>query len=123
MTDKPTWMVDPLGKHCKLAFSYLPDSCNCFPAHVLPDNITDAFYRCVTDGTTNFVHRFPFVCVSIALAINKEVNMLRRGQPKLLPVFIMGADSHTGTSSWLLLLVCKILATAVAQQEQHRASA
>ncbi|KAK9842473.1 hypothetical protein WJX81_001652 [Elliptochloris bilobata] len=25
------------------------------------------------DGTTNFVHRFPFVCVSIALAINKKV--------------------------------------------------
>jgi len=25
------------------------------------------------DGTTNFVHRFPFVCVSIALAINRKV--------------------------------------------------
>jgi len=25
------------------------------------------------DGTTNFVHRYPFVCVSIALAINKIV--------------------------------------------------
>lgn len=24
------------------------------------------------DGTTNFVHGFPFVCVSIGLAINKE---------------------------------------------------
>lgn len=28
------------------------------------------------DGTTNFVHRFPFVCVCIGLAINKKV--LRR---------------------------------------------
>eukprot|EP00898_Chlorokybus_atmophyticus_P005155 jgi/Chlat1/5640/Chrsp369S00866 len=36
LTDKPTWMVDPL------------------------------------DGTTNFVHRFPFVCVSIGLAISKK---------------------------------------------------
>ncbi len=25
------------------------------------------------DGTTNFVHAFPFVCVSIGLAINKQV--------------------------------------------------
>lgn len=25
------------------------------------------------DGTTNFVHRFPFSCVSVALAINKKV--------------------------------------------------
>lgn len=25
------------------------------------------------DGTTNFVHRFPFSCISIALAINKKV--------------------------------------------------
>ncbi|EDO41578.1 predicted protein [Nematostella vectensis] len=25
------------------------------------------------DGTTNFVHRYPFVCISIALAINKEI--------------------------------------------------
>lgn len=37
LTDKPTWIVDPL------------------------------------DGTTNFVHRFPFVCVCIGLAINKKV--------------------------------------------------
>ncbi len=25
------------------------------------------------DGTTNFVHRFPFVCVCIGLAIDKKV--------------------------------------------------
>ena len=25
------------------------------------------------DGTTNFVHRFPFVCVAIGLAINHQV--------------------------------------------------
>jgi hypothetical protein len=25
------------------------------------------------DGTTNFVHRFPFVCVSIALAVRRSV--------------------------------------------------
>lgn len=25
------------------------------------------------DGTTNFVHKFPFVCVCIGLAINREV--------------------------------------------------
>ena len=28
------------------------------------------------DGTTNFVHRFPFVCVAIGLAINKQVLLL-----------------------------------------------
>ncbi|XP_065065214.1 inositol monophosphatase 1-like [Rhopilema esculentum] len=27
------------------------------------------------DGTTNFVHRFPFVAVSIAIAINKEIEI------------------------------------------------
>lgn len=27
------------------------------------------------DGTTNFVHRFPFVCVCIGLAIKKEVGV------------------------------------------------
>ena len=25
------------------------------------------------DGTTNFVHTFPFTCVAIALAVNKQV--------------------------------------------------
>ncbi len=25
------------------------------------------------DGTTNFVHRFPFVCVAIGLAIKQQV--------------------------------------------------
>lgn len=25
------------------------------------------------DGTTNFVHRQPYVCVSIALAVNRQV--------------------------------------------------
>lgn len=25
------------------------------------------------DGTTNFVHAFPFSCVALALAVNKEV--------------------------------------------------
>ena len=28
------------------------------------------------DGTTNFVHRFPFVCVCIGLAIKKQVQVL-----------------------------------------------
>jgi fructose-1,6-bisphosphatase/inositol monophosphatase family enzyme len=27
------------------------------------------------DGTANFVHGYPSVCVSIALAVNKEVSM------------------------------------------------
>lgn len=26
------------------------------------------------DGTTNFIHKFPFTCSSIALVINKQVN-------------------------------------------------
>mmetsp|Transcript_14489 Transcript_14489/g.41150 ORF Transcript_14489/g.41150 Transcript_14489/m.41150 type:complete len:282 (+) Transcript_14489:99-944(+) len=37
LTDKPTWVIDPV------------------------------------DGTTNFVHKFPFVCVSIALCVELEV--------------------------------------------------
>ncbi|XP_028290720.1 inositol monophosphatase 1-like [Gouania willdenowi] len=37
LTDKPTWIIDPV------------------------------------DGTTNFVHGFPFVAVSIAFAVNKEL--------------------------------------------------
>jgi inositol-phosphate phosphatase / L-galactose 1-phosphate phosphatase len=28
------------------------------------------------DGTTNFVHKFPFVCVCIGLAIDKQVTPL-----------------------------------------------
>jgi fructose-1,6-bisphosphatase/inositol monophosphatase family enzyme len=40
LTDKPTWIIDPL------------------------------------DGTTNFVHKFPFVCVCIGLAMNKQVLFL-----------------------------------------------
>ena len=36
LTDKPTWIVDPI------------------------------------DGTTNFIHSFPFSCVSIALAVKQE---------------------------------------------------
>lgn len=27
------------------------------------------------DGTTNFVHRFPFTCISIGLAVNKEIEI------------------------------------------------
>lgn len=28
------------------------------------------------DGTTNFVHAFPFVCVSIGLAVGREVRII-----------------------------------------------
>lgn len=27
------------------------------------------------DGTTNFVHSFPYTCISIALAVNKELQI------------------------------------------------
>jgi inositol-phosphate phosphatase/L-galactose 1-phosphate phosphatase len=32
------------------------------------------------DGTTNFVHRFPFVCVCIGLAIHKKVRICKQSQ-------------------------------------------
>lgn len=28
------------------------------------------------DGTTNFVHKIPFICVCIGLAINKQVQLV-----------------------------------------------
>ena len=40
------------------------------------------------DGTTNFVHGFPFVCVCIALSIDKKVRPSKfrvLAQPKLKP--------------------------------------
>lgn len=42
----------------------------------LPD-LTDAPTWIIDpiDGTTNFVHSFPFTCISIALAVNKELEM------------------------------------------------
>lgn len=39
-----------------------------FVHHVCPCRMVDPL-----DGTTNFVHRYPFVCTSIALVIRKEI--------------------------------------------------
>lgn len=39
-----------------------------------PDLTDDPTWMCdPLDGTTNFVHSFPFVCVSIGLAVKKRV--------------------------------------------------
>lgn len=50
------------------------------PVHVqgFTAELTDAPTWMVdpVDGTTNFVHRFPFVCVCIGLAIKKQVQVL-----------------------------------------------
>lgn len=51
LTDKPTWIIDPV------------------------------------DGTLNFVHGYPNVCVSIGLAINKEVVLGIISAPVLNSVF------------------------------------
>ena len=50
------------------------------PVHVqgFTAELTDAPTWMVdpVDGTTNFVHRLPFVCVCIGLAIKKQVQVL-----------------------------------------------
>jgi fructose-1,6-bisphosphatase/inositol monophosphatase family enzyme len=40
------------------------------------------------DGTTNFVHRFPFVCVSIGLAIDKEVPCMFQARLTAISVLV-----------------------------------
>ncbi|OAD65631.1 hypothetical protein PHYBLDRAFT_176020 [Phycomyces blakesleeanus NRRL 1555(-)] len=55
-TAHPTWIVDPIGM-VKIPF-------------VVPySNVTRV---CLLDGTTNFIHGFPFVAVSIGLTIDRE---------------------------------------------------
>lgn len=50
LTDAPTFCVDPIGKH--------------HPSVIIVTPSTDSN---VIDGTTNFVHGFPYACVSIGL--------------------------------------------------------
>ena len=52
--------------------------CTCSPDHKqIPGPVATFLIQCrmvdPLDGTTNFVHRFPFVCTSIALVIQKEI--------------------------------------------------
>lgn len=72
MTDKPTWIVDPIGK------SFLVRHLDSIITTVsLPLSLPLLIHVIITlfsfalpipkDGTTNFVHGYPFVCVSIAL--------------------------------------------------------
>ena len=76
LTDEPTWLVDPLGiaqpLPTILMILYDLSSCCACAAHTTTLHSAGA----AADGTTNFVHRFPFVCVSIALAINKKVRLV-----------------------------------------------
>lgn len=53
VTDKPTWIIDRM------------DSIDC--TQLL---FADAL---AIDGTTNFIARLPFLCISIGFAVNKEV--------------------------------------------------
>ena len=88
LTDAPTWMVDPVdgegvaGVHAVLGFAAarclflcvsLAAPCflltGCLPAQ-LPAHLSTSFPS--PAGTTNFVHRFPFSCVSIGLTIGKQ---------------------------------------------------
>ena len=69
LTDSPTFCVDPIGKfqlsiqvyiifppqHAKYNTFFCPRSGRTVP-HYLP-----------TDGTTNFVHGFPYACISLGL--------------------------------------------------------
>jgi len=49
----------------------------CFSIQVLPFQCIVSkeytFFAASSTGTTNFVHSYPNVCVSIALVVNKEV--------------------------------------------------
>ncbi|KAM7320897.1 hypothetical protein ACRRTK_020150 [Alexandromys fortis] len=50
------------------------------------------------DGTTNFVHRFPFVAVSIGFVVNKQVALNTGDQPCVVPgVFLsLNGTVHCG---------------------------
>lgn len=54
LTDAPTFCVDPIG-----AFFYY-------------HNRTTTVTHVPLDGTTNFVHGFPFACISIGLIFQKR---------------------------------------------------
>jgi myo-inositol-1(or 4)-monophosphatase len=56
-THHPTWIVDPIGKSAKLSIFQFLILIFCLYNHL--------------DGTTNFIHGYPFVAVSIGLTINK----------------------------------------------------
>lgn len=74
LTDEPTWVIDPLGEAQR---SNLPCMKVCATKSEAGEPCVTAAaapmlaWLVVADGTTNFVHGYTFVCVSIALAINK----------------------------------------------------
>lgn len=83
LTEEPTWMIDPIdGK------SEVRAACRLIPADghgLVSGRVQDIAVVPVHDmtstkkkdiicraGTCNFVHRFPFVCVSIALVSKRQ---------------------------------------------------
>ena len=74
LTDAPSWLVDPV-RFCLVLLPLCPSVAMDSRHQSIhpPAQPHLSFPSSQVDGTTSFVHRFPFCCVSIALAIDKKL--------------------------------------------------